>query len=864
MEALKKTKITLLCGIGLFSFSAFAKPVKANLADAGVINEERILYWLEKRGVIDKEFSEAQKQAALRTYISKTASTGDRVLPEMVMRAERRSSHNLKTKYQLNRVRSLSSAQITETRVKVLGLLIDFPDLPHDNNQLSRFDTDMFYRSYPTEHYRNLLFSENGFNGPNGENLLSAQQYFWQASGESFQFTGDVKGWYRAQRNAEYYGGNIDDDNGNDQAVGDLVKEAVIAAVAEMSASELQSYDIEDPYDLDNDGDLQEPDGIIDHIMLFHSSVGEEAGGGVLGKDAIWSHRFYVESDDGGYVIPGTNMRAFGYTVQPIDAATGICAHEFGHDLGLPDEYDIASRDGKGSPVGSWSIMSGGSWAGDIAGAQPTGFSPYARSYLQNRYGGNWVREQEVDLNSVENNPTDFIINSAVNSDETNQISIPLPVEAVPFKSPFSGNYQYYSGEGDLIETAMVFNVSLPSSDNLLLSMKAHWDIEDNYDYVQVRVNDIVIAGNHTRSVNAINNARHIITGASSTIPSSTGEDNWVDLEFNLTAYAGQDIEISINYVTGQFFGEYGFVADDIKVLNGNQAIFESGAEHAAEVQLDGFIRTDDTLPGEPSRYIVQLRNHQGLDEGLQGEGYVPGVLVWLENLNEFDNNSSEHAGRGLIGVVDADQNLIGDLDTAVQIRDATFSLYGQTSFLAGLDEHLLNNSRFDDSDDYSAPLQSESGVVLRELGISIEVIEQAQDSSTARIRINRTNSESVDPAITASVATTVNFNIVNFLSDVSNGDGVYQYEWDFGDQNTSTESDPIHTYQESGDYTVTLTVTDSAGNSTVTTSIVTVTSNTGQTLIESEDDSNGSSGGSLSLLGLILLSGLGLRRRFK
>ena len=89
MEKLNKTKITLLCGIGLFSFGVNAKPTEVNLADAGVINEERILYWLEKRGVIDKEFSETQKQAALSAYISKTASTGDRALPEMVMRAER-------------------------------------------------------------------------------------------------------------------------------------------------------------------------------------------------------------------------------------------------------------------------------------------------------------------------------------------------------------------------------------------------------------------------------------------------------------------------------------------------------------------------------------------------------------------------------------------------------------------------------------------------------------------------------------------------------------------------------------------------------------------------------------------------------
>lgn len=44
-------------------------------------------------------------------------------------------------------------------------------------------------------------------------------------------------------------------------------------------------------------------------------------------------------------------------------------------------------------------------------------------------------------------------------------------------------------------------------------------------------------------------------------------------------------------------------------------------------------------------------------------------------------------------------------------------------------------------------------------------------------------------------------------------------YEWDFGDGNTSTEENPVHTYAEPGEYSVTLTVTGTEGtpNATVT-----------------------------------------------
>lgn len=38
-------------------------------------------------------------------------------------------------------------------------------------------------------------------------------------------------------------------------------------------------------------------------------------------------------------------------------------------------------------------------------------------------------------------------------------------------------------------------------------------------------------------------------------------------------------------------------------------------------------------------------------------------------------------------------------------------------------------------------------------------------------------------------------------------------YLWDFGDGNTSTEENPVHTYEEDGDYTVTLTVTNECGD---------------------------------------------------
>ena len=48
--------------------------------------------------------------------------------------------------------------------------------------------------------------------------------------------------------------------------------------------------------------------------------------------------------------------------MQPENGGLGVFAHEYGHDLGLPDQYDT-SGSGENS-VGFWSLMSSGSWLG--------------------------------------------------------------------------------------------------------------------------------------------------------------------------------------------------------------------------------------------------------------------------------------------------------------------------------------------------------------------------------------------------------------------------------------------------------------------------------------------------------------------
>lgn len=621
-----------------------------------------------------------------------------------------------------------------------------------------------------------------------------------------------------------------------------------------MSEAELATYDVEDPYDFNDNGNLNEPDGIIDHVMIFHSSIGEETGGGKLGDNAIWSHRYYVEQSTQGYSLPGTTKKLFGYTIQPIDAATGVCTHEFGHDLGLPDEYDTTENDNQdGSPVGYWSLMSSGSWTGALAGTKPSGFSPYARSYLQTKYKGKWLNEREISLDSIPRSGMEVTLNQASNQDLVNQVSIPLPAAPIAFKTPYQGSYQYYSGQGNMLSNSMSLTANLPATtEKLTLAMQASWEIEADYDYMQVKVDGVAIAGNYTKSVNAINRARHIITGNSSSISTAVGSDAWVGLEYDLSAYAGKAVTIEFTYVTDEATTESGITIDNISIKQGATELYADNAEVAGKATLAGYNRITDTRPGPASRYLIQLRSHNGVDAGLKSKGFDPGVLLWLEDFSYYDNNVSDHPGHGLIGVIDADQNMIGNNSTDVQIRDAAFSTVRQTAYSG--DNNLEPVSLFDDSFDYSAPLQPQSGMVLQKLGLTMQVVSQASDNSTAVIRLANANADPALTPLTAGFSASTNQLTVNFSNTSAGGVGSLSYTWNFGDGTSSTSASPTHTYTRAGTYTVTLTVKDTQNASASSSSSVTVAAPT--------TPAETSSGGSLGWLSLMLLGGFAWRRQ--
>lgn len=99
---------------------------------------------------------------------------------------------------------------------------------------------------------------------------------------------------------------------------------------------------------------------------------------------------------------------------------------------------------------------------------------------------------------------------------------------------------------------------------------------------------------------------------------------------------------------------------------------------------------------------------------------------------------------------------------------------------------------------------------------IKAEAIDEAQEKTSDEINITLDEAGSAPTA--AFISDTDNITegeTVNF-EDQSDGDPD-SWQWDFGDDNTSAEQNPTHTYNSEGNYTVSLTVENDFGSDTAT-----------------------------------------------
>lgn len=749
--------------------------------DLAIMNDEKLIESFIKRGLLSKDASDAEKQKFLKNYLAlkgkATESKESDPLAAKVKASQAEKQRNFKDfnngllngKGEKKGHLKGNPDPVDETAYngekredKVLVLAVEYADFGHNN--IKPGESDNYYKDYPLSHYEDMIFGDDGVKGPNGENLVSMKQFYEQQSGGTYSVDGKAYGWLKVPGTAKFYGadratGGHDNvtPGGSKQLVVDAYKAALAAGVP------VEDYDLEDPHDLDGDGNLREKDGLVDHLMIIHAGMGQEAGGGSLEDNAIWSHRSakFVDLDGLGAGKPGF----YDYTMMPEDGATGVFAHEYGHDLGYPDEYDTIYS-GTGEAVAYWSIMASGSWAGKIPGTEPTGFSPLAKAYLQTSLGGNWTNDTvEIDWEEVSTKGTQVLLDQANSPNGKNAITakINLPQKKTFINTPATGTYEYWGGQQDEIDTNMVTSVDLTGKNSATLTFDAWYDIEEQWDFAFVQVSED--NGTTWKSLGNTNTRSDVVPEGYPTIlnsmPGFTGKsDGWKAQSFDLSAYAGKKVQLRLRYATDWGTSEKGFYADNIKVVADGKTIVEDGAEKdtVSSFTLNGFTKSDGNKYSD-HYYLLEWRNHKGVDTGLANikrgnsiMSYDGGLVVWYVDPTFTDNWTGVHPGEGFLGVVDAhpETSLVWDIkngddmqaSSRYHIADAAFGLNPTSGLDLIYPTQTLNLDSqervtlFDDSNSFLNTFMPDAGRAIGNYGLKVRVNGQATDKSVGSIVI--------------------------------------------------------------------------------------------------------------------------------
>jgi immune inhibitor A len=585
------------------------------------------------------------------------------------------------------------------------------PDRTVDN-------TTIWAPDFTKAYYENMLFS-----GAPG--AVSMHNFYIEQSSNRYTVIGEVADWVKVQYNEARYGadycGSI-----VCATTWRLVNEGPDVWYANQLASGkspaeidayLSQYDVWDRYDADGDGNFNEPDGYIDHFQIVHAGEGEETGGGAQGTDAIWSHRWYAyfsangpdgagPHNFGGVQIGTSNYWIGDYTVEPENGGVGVFSHEFGHDLGLPDLYDTSGNTGGAeNSTGFWTLYSSGSYGSTGQPADGIGSKPIPMSALEKIQLG-WSNYQLVGPGqpaSVKLGPANF------NTKQAQQLVVLLPDKDVTFSigGPFAGSNFYHSGAGNDLDNNMTRTISLGAGP-ISLSFQARYHIEACWDYAYVEVstdggatfNSIPTSASTNDNQNGQNFGNGITgTSGTPTVCDQFGTPVWVSVTADLSAFAGQTIQLRFRYWTDGAVAGDGLSVDDI-AITGQPT---DGAETDPGWNYAGFDRTTgSTVKSFFNAYFAEFRTYQGYDNGLKtgpynfGFGdtkpnwvehfpYQDGLLVWYYDTSFPDNNVGDNCASGRCGglflPVDAHPDLLLRPDNGkvwrprIQSYDATFGL---------------------------------------------------------------------------------------------------------------------------------------------------------------------------------------------
>ncbi len=556
-------------------------------------------------------------------------------------------------------------------------------EIPKPNRKID--NATLWEKNYSSAYFTNMYF-----------NRMKA--YYERQSSGRYSVDGTVTEWVKVPFNEARYGRD---------ACGDivcnntwfLIRDALAFWTQEqldagMSMKQIRAYlatfDHQDRYDIDGDGNFNEPDGFIDHFQIVHAGGDQASNDPTYGSDAIWSHRWYAAVSDGGPGgLPGVNIGQGGvssgvtipdhptgtwvgdYTIQPENGGLGVFVHEFGHDLGLPDLYDTSGNTGGAeNSTGFWTLMSSGANIGS-GGSNGIGDAPTDLGAWELFQLG-WLDAQGsngpfYDVAFAGEKSKHVLGPNNAATDKSQALFVVLPDKEVPLElgAPYAGDNFFYSGSGDDLDNVMYQEVKLPSGADTMTA-KARYDIEPDWDYAYAVVSTDDGASWKSLPTNLSTgddpNGQNFGEGI-------TGDSGgaWVDLEADVSAYAGDTVLIGFRYWTDVAATYPGFSVDEVSIPG--QPV--SGAEADDGWTFDGFrVTTGSEEQSFFNAYVAENRQYDSYDKSLKTAynfgflntksewvedfRYQNGMLVSYWDTSFGDNNVGDHPGGGLILPVDA------------------------------------------------------------------------------------------------------------------------------------------------------------------------------------------------------------------
>ncbi|WP_406132411.1 immune inhibitor A domain-containing protein [Streptomyces anthocyanicus] len=620
---------------------------------------------------------------------------------------------------------------------------------------------------YDQEHFQDLYFGS-------GKGVNSVKTYYEKQSSGRYSVDGEVSDWVKVPYNEARYGSNKCDP---DNCAWYAVQDGVTAWVADQKAagrtdaqikSQLTQYDQWDRYDFDGDGDFNEPDGYIDHFQIVHAGEDESAGGGAQGEDAIWAHRWYAFGTDAGATGPadnklgGTQIGDTGiwvgdYTIQPENGGLGVYAHEYGHDLGLPDHYDTAGGD---NSTGFWTLMSSGSWLG--TGRNEIGDLPGDMNAWDKLQLG-WLN---YDTAKAGVNSWHKLGLAEYNTKHKQGLVVELPKEKVTTEivTPAEGETQWWSGSGNDLKNTLSRSVDLTGKSAASLTLDGWYDIEADYDFLYTEVS--TDGGANWTAIDGTFDGKPIQRDGSDKPALSATVDAYGKLVYPLDAYAGKKIDLRFRYQTDGGLAMKGFTADEIAVTADGETLFSDNAETADDAWTAvGFTRKGASFTKEYAQYyIAENRQYASYDKTLktgpynfgfserpnwvEHYAYQNGLLIWKWDTSQADNNTSQHPGKGLVLPIDSHPTALKWKDGTVmrnrmQAYDSPFSLYrtdGMTLHKADVAKYVPGSkgvSVFNDrKNDYYDPANPTGGVKITDTNTKIKILKEAKNGSTIELEV--------------------------------------------------------------------------------------------------------------------------------